>query len=358
MKRTIVPKKKWQELTDEELGGKRENTVCVVRYGGFGDALQISSIFPLLKKQGYNVCVNATEGSKEILSHDPNIDELLIQDTGQIPNEELGPYWERITPLFDKFINLGGVIEQTLLCLEGQDIYTWSHDKRHSELDVNYGEALHDKAEVGHIFRPKFYPSKLEKKWVKRQRKEMKLAPHKFVVLIALSGSAVHKAYPHMDAVMANLLIRWPHVRFVMVGDDFCKMLESGWEKEKRVFLKSGEWSIRNTLAFAQTVDLVLGPETGVLNAVSAEDIAKVVLLSHSSRENLTKHWVNTTSLIPEDVDCYPCHKMHYGFKTCNRDPKTGGSLCAANIDPRKVVDSIVFHRKLKNDISGTLSNR
>ena len=103
MKRTVVPKKKWQELTDEELGGKRENSVCVVRYGGFGAALQISSIFPLLKKQGYSVCVNATEGSKEILSHDPNVAELLTQDTGQIPNEELGQYWERITPLFDKF---------------------------------------------------------------------------------------------------------------------------------------------------------------------------------------------------------------------------------------------------------------
>ena len=35
----------------------------------------------------------------------------------------------------------------------------------------------------------------------------------------------------------------------------------------------------------------------------------------HSAEENLTKHWTNTASLIPKDCPCYPCHKMHFGFK-------------------------------------------
>jgi hypothetical protein len=51
---------------------------------------------------------------------------------------------------------------------------------------------------------------------------------------------------------------------------------------------------VRETLALAQQMDLVIGPETGVLNAVCYEAMPKVAMLSHSSWENLTRHWVNT----------------------------------------------------------------
>ena len=366
MKEIVIPSKPWRELTDNELGGQRKDTACLVRYGGFGDALQISSIFPLIKKKGMRVCVNVTERGYEILRNDPNIDELLIQKTNQVPNEELGPYWERLGKLFDcdsvrtrigQFTNLGGIIEQGLLCLEGQDIYSATHEERHAKLNGNYSELLHRTAKVDPIFKVKFYPTSSERKWVKQQRKKMKLSPHHYVVVITLSGSSVHKAYPYMDSVIAKLLTRLTPVRIVMVGEEACKILESGWEREPKIFLRSGKWNIRKTIAFTQQADLVLGPETGVLNAVSSDDMAKVCLLSHSSHENLTKHWINTTSLCAEDVSCYPCHQMHFGFKNCNRDAETGGAMCAAKINPEDVVLAISHHRKLKYDISGTLSN-
>ena len=310
-----------------------------------------------MKEKGKRVCVNVTERSYEILRNDPNIDEFLIQKTDQIPVEELGQYWERLGKLFDQFTNLGGIIEQGLLCLEGQDIYTAPHEERHALLNKNYSELLHSTAEVDHIFKVNFYPSKSERKWVKVQRKKMKLTANNYVVMIALSGSSVHKAYPYMDSVIAKLLLKYPSVRIVMVGDEVCQILERGWEQEPRIFMRSGKWNIRKTLAFAQQVDLVLGPETGVLNAVSSDDVAKICLLSHSSIENLTKHWTNTTSLYPNNVSCYPCHMMHFGFKSCNRDNETGGAMCAAKINPEDVVLAVQHHRKLKYDVSGTLSN-
>jgi hypothetical protein len=60
--------------------------------------------------------------------------------------------------------------------------------------------------------------------------------------------------------------------------------------------------------ALAQVADVVVGQETGLLNAVAMEPMRKVVLLSHSTHENLTKHWVNTEALTG-DVPCYPCHR-------------------------------------------------
>ena len=47
----------------------------------------------------------------------------------------------------------------------------------------------------------------------------------------------------------------------------YVKLLEVGWEQEKRVVTKSGKWSVRDTLAFLDVCDVVVGPETGVLNA-------------------------------------------------------------------------------------------
>jgi ADP-heptose:LPS heptosyltransferase len=350
MKIVRVPEKYWQNLSDEELGGKRENTVCVIRYGGFGDALQISPVLKLLKDSGKRVCVNVTERGEDVLINDPNVDELFTQKSDQVPNFELGPYWERITPLFDAVYNLGGIVEQGLLSLAGDPIYDAPHTERHAKLNKNYSEALHDAAGVPHVFKTKFYPSASEHKWVRAQRRNMRIGLSHYVVLITLSGSSVHKAYPHMDAVMAHMLIKWPDVRFIMVGDSMCQMLEVGWESEPRVFLRSGKWSIRQTLAFAQTVDLVVGPETGVLNAVSSEEVAKVALLSHSSKENLTKHWVNTSPIGAEGVDCFPCHKMHFGFATCRRDVETGASMCAAKIHPDDIATAIEHHRKLKDE--------
>ena len=67
MRVTHVPNKKWQELSNGQLGGKRKDTVCLIRYGGFGDLIQASSIFPLLKAQGKKVCVNVTENGYDIL---------------------------------------------------------------------------------------------------------------------------------------------------------------------------------------------------------------------------------------------------------------------------------------------------
>jgi hypothetical protein len=98
------------------------------------------------------------------------------------------------------------------------------------------------------------------------------------------------------------------------------------------VLRRSNKWSIRRTLTAAKhAVDAVVGPETGVLNSVSGQDVQKIVYLSHSSHENLTRDWVNTTVLTAAETPCYPCHQMHY-MRCPNTDEKTTQAKCAVNI--------------------------
>jgi ADP-heptose:LPS heptosyltransferase len=147
--------------------------------------------------------------------------------------------------------------------------------------------------------------------------------------------------YPHQDTVMQRLLDEVPEITFTLVGDPLCKILEAGWEEHPQVRCTSGELDIRDTLALAQRADCVVGPETGVLNAVAFEPMAKVVMLSHSSVENLTKHWENTTSIVPP-TSCFPCHRLHHGRKFCPEHEPTGASMCAWESDPEQVIAAIL----------------
>ena len=46
-----------QQRSEIEDRKKPKRSVCVVRYGGFGDMLQAANILPGLKRQGYHVTV-------------------------------------------------------------------------------------------------------------------------------------------------------------------------------------------------------------------------------------------------------------------------------------------------------------
>lgn len=313
-------------------------TACVVRYGGFGDMIQAANILPMLKRKGYHVTVMTTPKGQDILKNDPNIDDWFIQDENQVPNAELWPFWKVISARFDKWINLCESVEGTLLAMPGRANHMWSKEMRHKYLDKNYLEFTAEIADLPYRSEGFFYPTSEE-----AIEANARLLDGGMNVMFALAGSSMHKFYPHQDTVIARILINHPNVRIFLVGDDACRILEQGWQEETRVICLSGEINIRQTLALAQRVDVVVGCETGVLNAVAFEDCRKVALLSHSSHENLTKHWLNTQALAPRGLDCYPCHRLHYGTEFCREDKETGAAMCQRMISPDDVYGSM-FH--------------
>lgn len=317
---------------------------CVVRYGGFGDMLQVASILPQLKRQGFEVTVMTTPKGQDILRHDPHVDRWFIQDDDQVPNPELGAYWDFWRPRFDRWINLTMSMEGSLLVVPSDFRSHWPKEAIHAFCDHNYMEVTAKIAAVPFVAgSQKFYPSAAEVAWAVDE-----LAPldGKQVILWTLSGSSVHKVSPYTDNVIARVLSTYPDAHFILVGDGLCQMLEIGWENESRVWRRSGQYSIRQTLTLAQEVDLVIGPETGVMLSVGMEPVHKVLMLSHSTKENLSKHWVNTTNLIPRSP-CYPCHKLHYGWGTCPTvqvDAQTKACACAADLDTDRIYKAVRDH--------------
>ncbi len=328
---------------------KAKKECLVVRYGAIGDAIWVTPVLRQLKKEGYYVVYNCTSYSAQVLKHNPNIDEYLLQEKNFIPNEDLGGYWKTIGEGFDKVINLSESIERTLLKCEGRLDYNWSHKKRHKECNKNYMDYTMKCAGYPEMKgeKPELFFSEVEEGLARHLRENNK---DKFLILWALSGSSHHKVYPWSPYVAGELGNNFEDIRIITVGDYYCKIIE--WQMANTMRC-SGNWTIRQAMILAKYADLVIGPETGILNAASCFDTPKIVFLSHSSEENLTKYWDNTTVFKSPKVKCYPCHRLMYS-DCCPKGPKGVTAKCMENIDPRAVYESIkAEYVKWKDDRGG-----
>jgi len=311
---------------------KPSRRAIVLRYGGFGDMLQACSVFPGLKEQGYHLTVATYERGKDLLKEDPHVDAFVIQDPDQVPSDEIGLYVEYLKTVYQKVVNLCESVEGSLVALPGRTARYWPKSARHFLMDKNYLEMTHAIADVPYPFRMKFYPSLEEREWALKERTRMGGKP---IILWALSGSSVNKAWPYLDIVVARLLTSFD-CRIIFVGGEADAYLEKGWENEPRVLKRCGVWNTRQSMTFAmRQADVVVGPDTGIMQAVGLEDVPKVLILGHSTIEQVSKHWKNTVSIEPPpSVECRGCLLLHYNFDDCHRGPQTGVALCQESIPP------------------------
>lgn len=316
---------------------KPSKTAAVVRYGAYGDMIQATSILTWLKDNGFHVTVITNPRGYEVVQHDPRIDAFLLQDTDQVPSEELGQfflYWQK---RFDKFVQLSESVEVSQLVLPKMAPSRWPNEARQLIYNADYLEMTHAIAGVPLPPDPRFVPTEKETAWAQRERSRIS---GKVAVWVS-DGSSVHKFWPYMDNAIARILTTSHDWSVVIVGGEIGRMLEAGWENEPRVYLRCGKWSIRESLTFAGLADVVIGPETGVMNAVAMLDVQKILFLSHSGPQNLCKHWKNTTALQAK-TGCRECHKLIYGWDQCSKVEKTiyagdkafqlGSAECQMNI--------------------------
>jgi ADP-heptose:LPS heptosyltransferase/predicted SAM-dependent methyltransferase len=322
---------------------KLVKTAGVVRYGAWGDLLQTSSVLRGLKRQGYHVTLYTSPPAHEILLNDPHIDEFYLQDRDQVPNHLLGEFWAHESEKYTHWVNLSESVEGNLLAMPGKTQHVWSPEARHRLMNHNYIEMAHLIAGVPHEPQIRFYPSEDEKDWSRKERARLGGDP---LILWALSGSSVHKTWGGLDRTIAAILLEFPNARVLLVGGLDCIILEAGWQNEPRVICRSGIYSMRQTLALLEHVDVMIGPETGVMNAGANLPLPKIVFLSHSTHENLTRDWENVYALTSVNTHCPgrgenaapACHQMHYGWTFCKQfreegNPNDGTAQCMADID-------------------------
>ncbi len=326
-------------------------TACVVRYGAFGDTVQAASVCAALKKKGYHVTLLCSYPASEVVAKDPNIDRLLVQLQDQLPAHLLGHYWVWLRMKyrgkgFDKWVNLCESAEVNLLAMEGNLTFEWPPAARHARMNHNYLEFQHKLAGTDKPFEPsfRFAPTEEELKWAGTELARMKRAGIEKFILWGLAGSSrTHKIWPHIDGVFEHVMKFYPGWGIVTTGDGSCAELEAGWEGQPRIWRTSGVWNIRQVLTMIDYASVVVGPETGLLSAAAFYNVPKLVFLSHSTVENLTRDWVNTTSFYAPNTICPgrglneapACHAMIPKFEPiCRRHEVYGTAQCVAEIQP------------------------
>jgi hypothetical protein len=86
--------------------------------------------------------------------------------------------------------------------------------------------------------------------------------------------------------------------------------------------------------------DLVISPDTGAAWAVAFEPTPKIIMVSHASVENITRHHVNTIALSadPDRVGCSPCHRLHSDPSTCVPNKDGNGPACLSDLSVELIV--------------------
>ena len=321
--------------------------VIASRYGAIGDHIFLTPIWKLLKRDGYHITYDTNKRGVIVNENNPYIDDYIIHPDEDRDWDELQNKWEGLKNSCDKYINFTQTIEVRLLPGKGDKLFWESKEERHRQCNINYFDYTISHAGYPHIRgeRPKLWISESEdricKKFMRRYDEQ------DFVILWVLSGSSFHKAYPWSEFVVEEIRKRIPRARFITLGDDVCRAIE--WEG-KDTYNASGAWNIRKSLIMTKYVDMVIGPETGVMNAAGAFDTPKILMLSHSTEENISKYWKNTISLhAPEEIKCHPCHRLIHNRNDCPLASASRAPSCIANVRPLDIIRGIEHFHEMKS---------
>ena len=318
----------------------------LIRYGAIGDMVYASPLPRLLKNDGYYVVVNTQRQGLSVLKDNPYIDEFWFQEKNVIPHQNLDAYWKALSEGFDNVINLTQSIEVTLLKTPQQGNY--NEDNIKEIHDVNYYD--HTMKLAGYDqngLKGEIYFTEQEEEYAKEFMEPYK---GKFTVLVVPVGSSISKAYPYWPFIFVphlevngrypanyGLYDEIPDLITITTGDDTSRLLEWNHPQNHR---GAGKLSIRETLLLTKYVDLVIGPDTGFLQAAGCFDTPKICLFGHTTRNNIAKYWTNDYS-IESPAECAPCYNMIYSLKQCKTDEYWRTCKCMVDLKPEMVIQQV-----------------
>lgn len=335
----------------------------ICRLGGVGDNLLAASTLRPLKRMGYKIEVITSESSHTVFLNNPFIDKLTVKQDGEIPG---GAEWQKWfvarSKEYDIFAHLSHSCEVRHALLVDQTAFWASPAYRRKLCAGSYLETAHDIVGVPYDFGPLFFPTEEEKDRAVKTRDEQ--IGGRYLAWV-IAGSRIDKIYPYAAMAIARIIKELDiPVMMVGVGGKQFEMAKQIMEhvrrqngtgdKDHKLHLALSpdnadpgghqHWSIRRSLTQVLASDLVVTPDTGVAWAAAMEPMPKIVMVSHASAENITKHWVETTTLAadPTRVFCHPCHRLHNDISTCTPN-KDGGhaAACISDISVETILENV-----------------
>jgi len=318
----------------------------VIRLGAIGDAVWTLPVIRELHADGYEISVHCKQMSAPVYKNNP-----YIKDVYLYPNEP-GTKVDIRVPNGSRVIELDNTVEGKLLsdtlpvgCTTHVQAYSLqcpncAAAKKNRSTTVNYTE---EQLRVAGY--PGSDPSTLgEIRLAQEDMEEVKDIISSwgisYVVLWSLANVR-HKQYREWFSLMLEFCAQHPDVLVYTMGVPECSVYEATAHR-----ICSGHWPLSQSITLIAHANLVIGGETGPMNIASCFDNDKLLFLSHSSRENLCKHWTNTVTVTPNS-ECHPCYQLHRTLDSCpTRRIKTGTAdylpkvpICTTDYDQHELLN-------------------
>jgi len=290
--------------------------VLVLRPGhAIGDAVFITPVPRLLTEQGFTVDLACMEHNFEVFKNNPFINELI-----KMPHVDKLAEWtkefEEKRATYDKIYSMAGHIEVGLLYRTDADWGTIPDgmERREKAKDLSYQDHILSKVGIeARGLLPEFYFTKEEQDKIDLLKQQKAINKEK-LVLWQWQGSSKSKDMVFAPLYLKEILKKMPHtVHYVFTQDPNWRAQIPDHPNVHDAWGKSG---IRESIMFSEVADLVVGPESFLVNAAGAFDTPKVIFFSHSAPENLAKYYKNCYAVVPnKDVTCHPCYLIHVDFR-------------------------------------------
>ena len=329
-------------------------TALIVRTGALGDQIIITPVLKAIHEMGYDIKMFTGNRGKSVLKECPYISEYIIHDD----KASIDVFFKSIEDMkkrihHDVFIDFTESIECNVVLHPTQSQYIYPKEERVAKCGGNYYDATEMWAR--RQFRELKVCQKLPELYFNKdecEKAKALLKPGKFNILWQLSGSAGQKVYPWTEYVIGELLKDMNDVHVITTGDERCQLLETIQDSDNITHL-AGEIDVRLALCLTQFVDLVVGPDTGVLHASGCYETAKVGILGHTTIENITKYFKNDYS-VEAKCACAPCYHLIYDHHVqCPVEVVTGASWCMAEGIPAREL-----YARIRYAIGNTISKR
>lgn len=308
--------------------------LLIFRAGAFGDVIVLTPVLRYLKSQGHELVVIVNERGMQVLKNNPHIKTLIEQKTDSVPVDQLSKHLSYMQTKYkcDKVLDFSESIEVALSLHPRSPEYKLTKPEKKARFNRNFYEYSfeHIKEPIDQVwvnpaeYRPELFFDNGELAVASKH-----LKPDYFNILMGMSGSGSNKAWPYSTELAERICNEIPEAHIITVGDERCQMIEP--VIMGRITNLSGKIPMRTSMALTGLVDCVVSPDTGLLHASGCYQTPKIGILGHTTKENITKHFLNDYSVEADakKAECSPCFFLVYNMKLqCPIDSDTGAALC------------------------------
>lgn len=294
--------------------------LLLVGYRAYGDWVYTAPVLPYLFEK-YDVYAEMNFKGQELFHDDPRFTEKNYFYFEQYPVEEFSTRMaerekeliERIKP--DCILNLNGSLELACIARREQPEFFSPVGHRRVIFGSNgFYDAVFDRCGI-----PIPNPLNLEGLWyppeiIKWAEEWSRVNADKFVIMMCIHGSSIHKKFRNWREVTLAILDRYPEAVIYLIGDDGRVMGDFKHERVRPAFFPT--LPFKQVALMTKYVDLVIGPETGVMVAAGMHGTPKIMACSASSVWQTTQYQKNDFSFqLP--VPCSPCHLSVFSLDDC-----------------------------------------